>query len=55
MRSGRIWRERAKVVDPRCIAGDELGAALALEGRFAVIGAPGLNKNAGSVFDITLP
>jgi FG-GAP repeat len=45
IRSGRTWRERARVAnpDPSCATGaaDDFGWSVALSGRTAVIGAPG--------------
>jgi hypothetical protein len=51
MRSSRTWRERARVVNPGCTSGDDFGAAVALSGTTAVIGAPGKH----AAYEQTLP
>ena len=55
MRSGRAWRERARVVnpDPGCATGhpDSFGTSVALSGRTAVIGAP----DKPAAYEQTLP
>jgi hypothetical protein len=54
-RSGTKWREKAKVVDPGCAVKDRFGTAVALDGRTAFIGAPMTNKDAGAVYELTIP
>lgn len=51
-RSG-IWRERAQVLNPGCTAHDRFGAAVAISGRIAVIGAPG--KSHGAAYELLIP
>lgn len=40
-RAGAVWSERAELNDPAGAAGDRFGAAVAIDGTTAVIGAPG--------------
>ncbi len=54
-RSGTSWPERAELVNPRCAARDNFGAALALSGRTAIIGAQGWHGGAGAVYIARLP
>jgi hypothetical protein len=54
-RSGSRWRERAVVINPGCSRGDQFGAAVALSGRTAIIGAPARNKSTGAAYVLTLP
>ena len=55
VRSGRHWRKRATVVEPRCSAADNVGYSVALAGRLAVIGEPGKNGAAGAVITLRVP
>jgi len=54
-RSGTTWHERAEVVNPGCAKGDEFGSSLAISGTTALIGAPGVHKSAGAVYQQVLP
>lgn len=54
-RTGSRWRQRAKLVNPGCAAGDEFGYAVALSGTTALIGAAGWHNNAGQVYVQTVP
>jgi FG-GAP repeat len=54
-RSGRGWREKAKMADPGCTPSDAFGFAVAISGRTAIIGSPGKNNNAGTVYELTVP
>lgn len=55
VRSGSRWPMRAKVVEPKCGAQDEVGLSVAISGRQALIGAPGKASHAGDVFVLRLP
>lgn len=55
VRSGAGWRTRARVINPHCSGLDEFGAAVALAGTTAVIGAPEKNNNAGVAYVVTVP
>jgi FG-GAP repeat len=54
-RSGTSWRERAKLINPGCAPDDQFGAALALSGRTALIGAYGYHGQAGAAYVQTVP
>lgn len=49
------WRLREVIANPGCSANDSFGAATALSGRTAVIGADGKQKGAGAVYELTVP
>lgn len=46
--SGVVWNESQKLTAGRVIAGENFGAAIALEGDLALIGAPSANSAAGT-------
>ena len=49
------WHKRAKLVNPGCAPNDQFGAALALSGQTALIGAPGYDNSAGQAYVQTIP
>jgi hypothetical protein len=55
IRSGSRWRERQAEVSSECTPGDRYGAAVAMSGRTAFIGAPDKNEQTGAVYVVTLP
>jgi FG-GAP repeat protein len=54
-RSSKGWHERSEVINPDCVSGDDFGWATAISGKTAMIGAPGVHKNAGTVYEQVLP
>jgi hypothetical protein len=54
-RSSTGWHERSEVINPDCVKGDDFGWATAISGKTAMIGAPGVHKNAGTVYQQVLP
>jgi hypothetical protein len=54
-RSSKGWHERSEVINPHCVTGDDFGWATAISGKTAMIGAPGVHKNAGTVYQQVLP
>ncbi len=55
IRSGRGWREGARLADPQCHSYDEYGFAVAISDGNAVIGAPGANRNSGASYVAAVP
>lgn len=49
------WPERAKIKNPLCARNDWFGAAIAVAGLTAAVGAFGAHNNAGAVYFLTLP
>lgn len=54
-RAGTVWREKAKIAGPGCASSDAFGLAVAMSGRTAIIGSPGKNNSAGTVYELTVP
>jgi FG-GAP repeat len=54
-RTGSHWRQRAKLVNPGCVAGDQFGYSVALAGTTALIGAAGWRNDAGQAYVQTVP
>lgn len=50
VRSGKTWRRQATLTDPDGQAEDNFGAAVAVSGTTAVIGAYGVNKTRGAAY-----
>jgi hypothetical protein len=52
---GAFWHEERWTANRDCTSGDDFGAAVALAGRLAIVGVPGINDNSGEVSEQAMP
>ncbi len=52
--SGSTWALQQQLTDPICAAGASFGYAVALSGRAAAVGAPGLNGYQGAAYELLI-